>query len=151
MKFKIVFYLFLFVCIILFFQLINTNKILNHQDRLIQSQNSLQLRLKDSLSNLKKILSVQQYFTLDQESEDDITEDIKKLLLSYNSRGTLKELIPKLPNGERFLIDNIQLVNSEWVLIGFRSKENKGQAFLTYQITSKGIEFKSLESMIKPL
>ena len=78
MKFKIVFYLFLFVCIILFFQLINTNKILNHQDRLIQSQNSLQLRLKDSLSNLKKILSVQQYFTLDQESEDDITEDIKK-------------------------------------------------------------------------
>jgi hypothetical protein len=151
MKFKIVFYLFLFVCIILFFQLINTNKILNHQDRLIQSQNSLQLRLKDSLSNLKKILSVQQYFTLDQESEDDITEDIKKLLLSYNSRGTLKELIPKLPNGERFLIDNIQLVNSEWVLIGFRSNENKGQAFLTYQITSKGIEFKSLESMIKPL
>ena len=56
MKFKIVFYLFLFVCVILFFQLINTNKILNHQDRLIQSQNSLQLRLKDSISNLKNDL-----------------------------------------------------------------------------------------------
>jgi hypothetical protein len=64
MKFKIVFYLFLFVCIILFFQLINTNKILNHQDRLIQNQNSLQLRLKDSLSNLKASLDVKKYFSL---------------------------------------------------------------------------------------
>jgi len=64
MKFKIVFYLFLFVCIILFFQLMNTNKILNHQDRLIQNQNSLQLRLKDSMSNFKASLDVKKYFSI---------------------------------------------------------------------------------------
>ena len=69
MKFKIVFYLFLFVCIILFYQLVNTNKILNHQDQLIHSQNILQLSLKDSLSNLKKKLSVNQYFTLDEDNQ----------------------------------------------------------------------------------
>ena len=105
MKFKIVFYLFLFVCIILFFQLINTNKILNHQDRLIQNQNSLQLRLKDSLANLKQTLSVQQYFTLKEDSE---RQAIKEDLLAFNSPKELKDLIKDLPQGERFLIDRVQ-------------------------------------------
>ena len=54
MKFKIVFYLFIFVCIILFFQLINTNKLLNYQDDLIQSQNRLNLTLKDSIKDLNE-------------------------------------------------------------------------------------------------
>ncbi|MDA9015886.1 hypothetical protein N9H69_04295 [Flavobacteriaceae bacterium] len=149
MKFKIVFYLFLFVCIILFFQLINTNKILNHQDRLIQNQNSLQLRLKDSLSNLKKTLSVQQYFTF--EGDTETSEALKIALLSFNNDRDLKNLIQDLPQGERFLIDNIQLVNEDWVLIGFRSTKNKGQAFLTYKKTSKGFEFNPLKSVVNPL
>ena len=79
MKFKIVFYLFLFVCIILFFQLINTNKILNHQDLLIQSQKNLQLRLKDSVSSLEDLLSVQKYFSLEENTE--ISNTIKAELL----------------------------------------------------------------------
>lgn len=149
MKFKIVFYLFLFVCIILFFQLINTNKILNHQDRLIQNQNSLQLRLKDSLSNLKKTLSVQQYFTF--EGDTETSEALKIALLSFNNDRDLKNLIQDLPQGERFLIDNIQLVNADWVLIGFRSTKNKGQAFLTYKKASKGFEFNPLKSVVNPL
>lgn len=151
MKFKIVFYLFLFVCVILFFQLINTNKILNHQDRLIQSQNSLQLRLKDSISNLKNTLDVQQYFTFEEVGERALSSAIKDQLLAYNTKGDLNQLIPMLPEGERFLIETIQLVNSEWVLIGFRSDQNKGQAFLTYQTTNSGIEFKSLVFRINPL
>ena len=146
MKFKIVFYLFLFVCIILLFQLINTNKILNHQDNLIQSQKSQELSLKDSLSNLKKKLSVNKYFTLDQDNQT--SEAIKKELLSYNIDGNLKELIQILPEGERFLIDNIQLVNTDWILIGFRSVNIEGQAFLTYQKTARGFEFKALKSII---
>lgn len=146
MKFKIVFYLFLFVCIILFYQLVNTNKILNHQDQLIHSQNILQLSLKDSLSNLKKKLSVNQYFTLDQDNQS-----IKKELLSYNLDGNLMDLIQSLPKEERFLIDNIQLINTNWVLIGFRSSQNKGQAFITYKKTIKGFEFITLKTIINPL
>ena len=149
MKFKIVFYLFLFVCIILFFQLINTNKILNHQDLLIQSQNNLQLRLKDSVSSLEDLLSVRQYFSLEENTE--ISNTIKAELMSYNLNGKLQVLIKDLPVEERFLIDNIQLVNAYWVLIGFRSSKSKGQAFLTYHKTTKGIKFNSLVSVINPL
>tara|TARA_B100001057_G_C22295756_1_gene736262 strand:+ start:94 stop:543 length:450 start_codon:yes stop_codon:yes gene_type:complete len=149
MKFKIVFYLFLFVCIILFFQLINTNKILNHQDLLIQSQNNLQLRLKDSVSSLENLLSVRQYFTIEENTENYNT--IKTELLSYNLNGKLKGLIKDLPSGERFLIDNVQLVNDYWALIGFRSSKSKGQAFLTYEKTTKGIEFNTLVFVINSL
>jgi predicted PurR-regulated permease PerM len=151
MKFKIVFYLFLFVCIILFFQLINTNKILNHQDRLIQNQNSLQLRLKDSLSNLKASLDVKKYFSLDgdQATKTEV-EAVKTELMTFNAQGGLGELVSNLPE-ERFLIDNIQVVNTEWILIGFRSSQHWGQAFLTYKKGNDGYNFKTLESVVNPL
>jgi predicted PurR-regulated permease PerM len=151
MKFKIVFYLFLFVCIILFFQLINTNKILNHQDRLIQNQNSLQLRLKDSLSNLKASLDVKKYFSLDgdQATKTEV-EAVKTELMAFNAQGGLGELVSNLPE-ERFLIDNIQVVNTEWILIGFHSSQHWGQAFLTYKKGNDGYNFKTLESVVNPL
>jgi hypothetical protein len=151
MKFKIVFYLFLFVCIILFFQLINTNKILNHQDRLIQNQNSLQLRLKDSLSNLKASLDVKKYFSLDgdQATKTEV-EAVKTELMAFNAQGGLGELVSNLPE-ERFLIDNIQVVNTEWILIGFRSSQHWGQAFLTYKKGNDGYNFKTLESVVNAL
>jgi hypothetical protein len=151
MKFKIVFYLFLFVCIILFFQLINTNKILNHQDRLIQNQNSLQLRLKDSLSNLKASLDVKKYFSLDgdQATKTEV-EAVKTELMAFNAQGGLGKLVSNLPE-ERFLIDNIQVVNTEWILIGFRSSQHWGQAFLTYKKGNDGYNFKTLESVVNPL
>ncbi|MCH1433562.1 MAG: hypothetical protein L7U54_04830 [Flavobacteriaceae bacterium] len=151
MKFKIVFYLFLFVCIILFFQLINTNKILNHQDRLIQNQNSLQLRLKDSLSNLKASLDVKKYFSLDEDQATKTeVEAVKTELMRFNAQGGLGELVSNLPE-ERFLIDNIQVVNTEWILIGFRSSQHWGQAFLTYKKGNDGYNFKTLESVVNPL
>jgi hypothetical protein len=151
MKFKIVFYLFLFVCIILFFQLINTNKILNHQDRLIQNQNSLQLRLKDSLSNLKASLDVKKYFSLDgDQATKTKVEAVKTELMAFNAQGGLGELVSNLPE-ERFLIDNIQVVNTEWILIGFRSSQHWGQAFLTYKKGNDGYNFKTLESVVNAL
>ena len=151
MKFKIVFYLFLFVCIILFFQLINTNKILNYQDRLIQNQNSLQLRLKDSLSNLKASLDVKKYFSLDEDQATKTeVEAVKTELMGFNAQGGLGELVSNLPE-ERFLIDNIQVVNTEWILIGFRPSQHWGQAFLTYKKGNDGYNFKTLESVVNPL
>jgi len=151
MKFKIVFYLFLFVCIILFFQLMNTNKILNHQDRLIQNQNSLQLRLKDSMSNLKASLEVKKYFSIERDQADKAKIDsIKTELMAYNTQGALGELIKNLPE-ERFLIDNIQVVNTEWILIGFRYSQHWGQAFLTYKKGNDEYNFKTLEFVVNPL
>lgn len=142
MKFKIVFYLFIFVCIILFFQLINSNKLLNYQDDLIQSQNRLNLSLKDSIKNLNEYRNSNTYFSLNSNGEINLTEKkneerLKQLLREYNTNGNLRDLLPKIPKGHVFLIDHIKVVNSQWVLLGFKSDQQKGQALVSYQINNK--------------
>jgi hypothetical protein len=159
MKFKIVFYLFLFVCIVLFYQIFNTNKILNHQDELIQNQYQKQLQLKNSLFKLKRFQDTFSYFSLKgnpnlnqivlepvlQESE------LRKKLLEMNAKGGLNELID-MPSG-RFLIDRVKVINDQWILIGFQSDKNWGQALLEYKIRSVGddYDFKNVKSFIKSL
>jgi hypothetical protein len=142
MKFKIVFYLFIFVCIILFFQLINSNKLLNYQDDLIQSQNRLNLSLKDSIKNLNEYRNSNTYFSLNSNEEINLTEKkneerLKQLLREYNTNGNLIDLLPKIPKEHVFLIDHIKVVNSQWVLLGFKSDQQKGQALVSYQINNK--------------
>ena len=142
MKFKIVFYLFIFVCIILFFQLINSNKLLNYQDDLIQSQNRLNLSLKDSIKNLNEYRNSNTYFSLNSNGEINLTEKkneerLKQLLREYNTNGNLIDLLPKIPKEHVFLIDHIKVVNSQWVLLGFKSDQQKGQALVSYQINNK--------------
>lgn len=107
MKFKIVFYLFIFVCIILFFQLINTNKLLNYQDDLIQSQNRLNLTLKDSIKDLNEYRNSNAYFSLNTNTEVNITEKIneeslKQKLREYNINGKLRVLLPEIPKEHTF-------------------------------------------------
>lgn len=159
MKFKIVFYLFLFVCIVLFYQIFNTNKILNHQDELIQNQYQKQLQLKDSLFKLKRFQDTFSYFSLKGNPnlnqivlEPVLQEsDLRKKLLEMNAKGGLNELID-IPSG-RFLIDRVKVINDQWILIGFQSDKNWGQALLEYKIRSVGddYDFKNVKSFIKSL
>ena len=142
MKFKIVFYLFIFVCVILFFQLINTNKLLNYQDDLIQSQNRLNLTLKDSIKDLNEYRNSNAYFSLNTNTEVNITEKIneeslKQKLREYNINGKLRVLLPEIPKEHTFLIDHIKVINSQWVLLGFKSDQQKGQALVSYKINNK--------------
>ncbi len=62
MKFKILVYLFLFVCIVLFYQILNTNKILNHQDALLQGQFQSIGQLKDSLQQVNASIEKDAFF-----------------------------------------------------------------------------------------
>jgi hypothetical protein len=144
MKFKIVFYLFIFVCIILFFQLINSNKLLNYQDDLIQSQNRLNLNLKDSIKILNEYRNSNAYFSLNSDGEINLKEKkneerLKQLLREYNTNGNLRDLLPKIPKEHVFLIDQIKVVNSQWLLLGFKSDQQKGQALVSYQINNKKV------------
>ena len=142
MKFKIVFYLFIFVCIILFFQMINTNKLLNYQDDLIQSQNRLNLTLKDSIKNLNEYRNSNAYFSLTSSGEANLIEKkneerLKQELREYNTNGNLRVLLPKIPKEDTFLIDHVKVINSQWVLLGFKSDQQKGQALVSYKINEK--------------
>ena len=157
MKFKILLYLFLFVCIVLFYQIFNTNKILNYQDQLIQNEYKSNQKLKKNLKTLEANCETNNYFSLTGNRRLSVLGDftneektLRKLLLEMNNNGSLKNII-KLPN-ERFLIDQIRVVNQYWILIGFQSNLSWGQAVLEFKENKNGgYDLKNLESYIKPL
>ena len=135
MKFKILLYLFLFVCIALFYQIFNTNKILTHQDALIQNEYQNNKQLKESLMNIESYCETTTYFSLqgnpNLKKSEILIKDEKSLrnqLLKMNSKGGLSSII-EIPD-EFFLINQIRVVNEYWVLIGFQSDLSWGQAIL---------------------
>ena len=162
MKFKIVFYLFLFVCIILFFQIFNTNKVLNYQDDLIQKQNQTYIKLKDSIKVLNEYKATNAYFSLAKESNMmegqtagnllDLEKQLKNALRVLNTNGGLKKIIPEVSKKGIFLIDQIKVINQQWILIGFKGNEMEGQALLEYTVKSdNSIQFKNITHFLSPL
>ena len=157
MKFKILLYLFLFVCIALFYQIFNTNKILTHQDALIQNEYQNNKQLKESLMNIESYCETTTYFSLqgnpNLKKSEILIKDEKSLrnqLLKMNSKGGLSSII-EIPD-EFFLINQIRVVNEYWVLIGFQSDLSWGQAILEFKKNKKkGYDFKNLSSFIGPL
>ena len=122
--------------------MINTNKLLNYQDDLIQSQNRLNLILKDSIKNLNEYRNSNAYFSLTSSGEANLIEKknekrLKQKLREYNTNGNLRVLLPKIPKEDTFLIDHVKVINSQWVLLGFKSDQQKGQALVSYKINEK--------------
>ena len=157
MKFKILLYLFLFVCLALFYQIFNTNKILTHQDALIQNEYQNNKQLKESLMNIESYCETTTYFSLqgnpNLKKSEILIKDEKSLrnqLLKMNSKGGLISII-EIPD-EFFLINQIRVVNEYWVLIGFQSDLSWGQAILEFKKNKKkGYDFKNLSSFVAPL
>ena len=151
MKFKIIFYLFIFVCILLFFQLFNTNKVLNYQDDLIQKQNKTNVKLKDSIKFLQDYRDTNVYFSLSVDSEINETQLIDELR-SLNTKGGLRKLIPSIPKKNIFLVDQIKVINKKWILIGYKSDSFYGQALIEYLIKNdNSVMFTELSHFVVPL
>ena len=67
-----------------------------------------------------------------------------------NVSGGLDHFI-KLPKG-KFLIENVHVINKNWVLIGFRSNKYWGESFLEVKFKKNEIQgFTSLKSFVNPL
>ena len=158
MKFKILVYLFLFVCIVLFYQILNTNKILNHQDALLQGQFQSIGQLKDSLQQLNASIEKDAFFSLKRNQRlnelvfeaEEQEKQIMQKLFETNSKEGLKRLI-SLPD-ETFLIEQVKVINQQWVLIGFISDQHWGQAILEYsKRESEVYEFKLIKYILNAL
>jgi predicted PurR-regulated permease PerM len=162
MKFKILIYLFIFVCVILFFQIINTNKVLNHQDTLIQNQYQKNIQLKESLDKLEKSSRTDAYFSLNSIKNTKELSDLKEVsnqiyqitnqLFAYNTNGKLNKLFPKLSNQSTFLVNHVKLINEEWLLLGLQSDISSCQVLVKYtKNKSDAFEFELLSFFTKQL
>ena len=111
MKFKILLYSFVFVCLLLFYQVYNTNVILNHQETKIQKLNLNQAILKDSINILNNLNNNFHYFSIKGNKKIDLDflesktlkNKIEEKLFEMNVSGGLDYFI-KLPKG-KFLIE----------------------------------------------
>ena len=158
MKFKILFYSFVFVCLLLFYQVYNTNKILNYQETKIQNLYLNQETLKDSIDILNNFNNNFNYFSikgnknigLDFSEKKRLKNKIEEKLYDMNIRGGSDNFI-KLPSG-KFLIENVHVINKNWVLIGFRSNKYWGESLLEVKLKKNKIYgFISLKSFVNPL
>lgn len=158
MKFKILLYSFVFVCLLLFYQVYNTNVILNHQETKIQNLNLNQAILKDSINILNNFNNNFHYFSIEGNKKIDLDflesnrlkNKIEEKLFEMNVNGGLDNFI-KLPKGN-FLIENVHVINKNWVLIGFRSNKYWGESFLEVKFKKNEIHgFTSLKSFVNPL
>ena len=158
MKFKILFYLFVFVCLLLFYQVYNTNNILNYQETKIQNLYLNQEILKDSIEILNNFNNNFNYFSIEGNKNIDLDlseskrfkNKIEEKLFEMNVSGGLDNFI-KLPNG-KFLIEKVHVINKNWVLIGFRSNKYWGESLLEVKFQKNKIfDFISLKSFVNPL
>ena len=158
MKFKILFYLFMFVCLLLFYQVYNTNNILNYQETKIQNLYLNQEILKDSIEIINNFNNNFNYFSIEGNKNIDLDfseskrfkNKIEEKLFEMNVSGGLDNFI-KLPNG-KFLIEKVHVINKNWVLIGFRSNKYWGESLLEVKFQKNKIfDFISLKSFVNPL
>ena len=146
------------MCIILFYQIFNTNKILNYQASLIQIKNLNNEKLKDSIKNLNDISETNNYFSLkgnailNSSDKFNFNEQLLiKQLFEMNSKGELYKFLD-IHQGI-FLIDHIKIINQKWILIGFQSDLSWGQAILEFKKnkTKNNFNFQKLKSFVLPL
>ena len=82
----------------------------------------------------------------------DLEKQLKNTLRVLNTNGGLKKIIPEVSKKGIFLIDQIKVINQQWILIGFKSNEMEGQALLEYTVKSdNSIQFKNITHFLSPL
>nr|WP_298998590.1 hydrolase [uncultured Allomuricauda sp.] len=144
MKNKIFLYLFVFAALIALYQFVSTNnlqKAMNADINTLQTENQ---SLKDSIQNAQlKILDIQ-YFSL--ENNDDAlayydhldlqnpSRYIADKLLETNERSGDNLLIPYEGMNSDFKINKIKVLNHKWLLADFSDGKFWGDLIIKYEL-----------------
>ena len=159
MKNKILIYLLIFVSIILLFQIVNSGRILEREEELLdQKVNSIMI-LEAQKTLLKNRLDEESYFSLfgnkkslnalGEKYNDSIVSIIKNALYEINISDK-KSLIPYQNLGGVFLINQVKVLNHKWIIANFSDGSLWGELLIEYIIDEKGIIFKTIEHLIYP-
>ena len=160
MKNKILIYLLIFVSIILLFQIVNSGRILEREEELLdQKVNSIMI-LEAQKTLLKNRLDEESYFSLfgnkkslnalGEKYNDSIVSIIKNALYEINISDK-KSLIPYQNLGGVFLINQVKVLNHKWIIAKFSDGSLWGELLIEYIIDEKEIIFKTIEHLIYPI
>lgn len=158
MKSKIFSYLFVFVTLILIFQLVNSSKVVNYQSNAIKEKVSRIKVLKDEFKQLEAAYNDDVHFSLDQNTEaqgyfpdhtaNEIIGMLKDEIYANNAVKGDNPLVPYTGNGQKFLINKVKVLNHKWVIADFSDGTDWGELWMRYEIEGKKIRLVVLDQLL---
>jgi len=153
--------MFIFVSIILLFQIVNSGRILKREEALLNEKENSILILKSQKTLLENRLEEEDYFSLlgNQKSllalgetfNDSIVSVIKDALYEINISEEKKLIIPYEDMVGVFLINQVKVLNHKWIIANFSNGSLWGELLIEYTIGEKGIIFKTMDHLLYPI
>lgn len=150
---------------LILFQYVNSKRILEVQNKKIEStQNQLKI-YKDSVSTLENDVLNASHFNLEH-NEDAITyfenkgynvetliPIIKDELYKTNEISGEHPIVPYAASSRRkMMINTVKLLNHKWIIADFSDGIIWGEVFLTYEISNSNVViFNVVESFVYPI
>jgi hypothetical protein len=165
MKHKIFMYLFIFSTLLCLFMYVNSKRILEIQNKKVESYTNQVEKYKDSLAILQNDVIDLSHFNLDRNEDaisyfedkeykiDELMPLIKDELYKLNEVKGEHPIIPYASSeGRRMMINTVKLLNHKWIIADFSDGEYWGELFLTYEITETNeLKFNLKESFLYPI
>lgn len=158
MKSKIFIYLFVFVSLILVFQLVNSSKVVKYQaDKL--NEKSLRIDgLKKERDAIQASYEENVYFSLDQNEEaqaffpsltaKEVIAKVKDEIYATNAVKGDNPLVPFTGNGQKFLINKVKIVNHKWAIADFSDGTDWGELWIRYAIEGDNVRLVVLDQLL---
>ncbi len=164
MKQKIFMYLFVFSILLALFLYVNSKRIIEIQNKKLETYTNQLEKYKDSLATLQNDILDISHFNLERNEDaisyfenkgykiDELIPLIKDELYKLNEVKGEHPIIPYASSeGRRMMINTVKLLNHKWIIADFSDGEYWGELFLTYELTdSKELKFKLVESFLYP-
>lgn len=161
MKNKIILYLLVFVSLVLFFQVINSSRILKKEEALLDEKiNSISI-LKSQKKLLEERLNEESYFSLygnqkaynamGNKYNDSIISKIEDALYEINISNSRRKIISYEDMGGIFLINKVKVLNHKWIIANFSNGNLWGELLIEFNINDNNqIKFKTIDKLIYP-
>lgn len=164
MKQRIFIYLFIFSVLIILFQYVNSKRIIEFQNKKIETtQNQLKI-YKDSVATLQDDVLNASHFNLEHNEDaisyfenkgynvETLIPIIKDELYKTNEILGEHPIVPYVASsGRKMMINTVKLLNHKWIIADFSDGVFWGEVFLTYEISaSNEVIFNVVESFVYP-
>lgn len=160
MKSKIFLYLFVFVSLILVFQLVNSSKVVSYQSELIATKTDKIASLTRAFEDLESAYEDDVYFSLERNQEarqyfgdrniDSLLQQVKDKVYESNAVKDKNPLIPYTAGESKFLINKIKVLNHKWLIADFSDGTDWGEVWIKYDLRGKSIRLKALDYFLYP-
>lgn len=158
MKSKIFIYLFVFVALILVFQVVNSSKVVKYQAEKLSEKVERIETLKEERDALQAAYDEEVHFSLDQNEEaqaffpaysaKEIIARVKDEIYATNAVKGDNPLVPYSGNGQKFLINKVKIINHKWAVADFSDGTDWGELWIRYSFEGDQIRLVVLDQLL---